>query len=86
MDAQINRSLLDIIQMKTMKIRVEMLILLDGADNDGPITEMMDHSLGQNAIQIKDFYELRNQNNNQVNDGNPNVSGYKRESKTQGSQ
>ena len=51
-------------------------ILLDGADNDGPITEMMDHSLGAERNSNQRFLRVRNQNNNQVNDGNPNVSGY----------
>ena len=51
-------------------------ILLDGADNDGPITEIMDHSLGAERNSNQGFLRVRNQNNNQVNDVNPNVSGY----------
>ncbi len=30
-------------------------VLLDGADNDGPVTEIMDHSLGQNEYKSKIF-------------------------------
>jgi spore cortex protein len=60
-------------------------ILLDGADNDGPITEIMDHSLGAERNSNQRFLRVRNQNNNQVNDGNPNVSGYEGNLNTRGS-
>ena len=58
-------------------------ILLDGADNDGPITEMMDHSLGAERNSNQRFLRVRNEIiNNQVNNVNPivypnsNLSGY----------
>lgn len=48
-------------------------VLLDGADNDGPVTEIMDHSLGTERNTNQRFLRVRNENNNRVNDGNPNV-------------
>ena len=59
-------------------------ILLDGADNDGPVTEIMDHTYGaeQNTNQKYVRVKNENNNNNQVNHVNPivypnsNFSGY----------
>ena len=48
-------------------------ILLDGADNDGPITEMMDQSLGADRNTNQQFSRVNNDtnNNNQVNRVSP---------------
>ena len=40
-------------------------VLLDGADNDGPVTEIMDHSLGAERNTNQRFLRVRNENNNQ---------------------
>jgi spore cortex protein len=48
-------------------------VLLDGADNDGPVTEIMDHSLGTERNTNQRFLRVRNENNNQVNDVIPNL-------------
>jgi spore cortex protein len=48
-------------------------ILLDGADNDGPITEMMDHSLGAERNSNQRFSNVNNLSDNDlVNNSNPN--------------
>lgn len=48
-------------------------VLLDGADNDGPVTEIMDHSLGTERNTNQRFLRVRNENNNRVNNVDPNV-------------
>jgi spore cortex protein len=47
-------------------------VLLDGADNDGPVTEIMDHSFGAERNTNQRFLRVNNKNdNNQANNISP---------------
>jgi len=43
-------------------------ILLDGSDNDGPATEIMDHTWGTERETNKRYLRVNNKNDNQAND------------------
>ncbi len=71
MHAQVNRSPVGYYSNENHENNGGNAVLLDGADNDGPVTEIMDHSLGAERNTNQRFLRVRNQNNNQVNDVSP---------------